>query len=376
MHGGKVSCRLVGGCLLLFVLGLLIGPVAAEEPDRIEPFKPLDSAALILTTQFQGSGVVVDRTDRLVVTNHHVAPAGEPVEAIFAMWTDEGQVFVNRELYVRKGQRIKGRSVASSAKLDLALVQLESIPSTVGEVKLAAKSSQLEDKVHLMGCPGNRQQVWVGGLGTVRSVGEMMPALVGGPKVKARMMELSTPDRRMAAGASGGPAVNEQGELVGVMQSGSTNGSAINCVDVAEVRKLVGFYHRKLGTDAVAKKDYNEGIYRCTKAVTVDPSDALAFHERGAAHSFMQHFEEALADYSSALKLNTTLPRTWRGRASIHYNMGNYAKAVADSSEAIKLDPNYALAYLSRSRAFEKLGQPDRARADRETAFKLDPSLK
>lgn len=372
MHGGTVSCRLVGGCLLL----LLLGPVAAQEPDRIEPFKPIDSAALLLTPQFQGSGVVVDRDDRLVVTNHHVAPVGESVVAIFAMWSDDGLVFVNRELYIRKGQRIKGRSVASSAKLDLALVQLDSIPSTVREIRLATKSPQLEDRVHLMGCPGNTKQIWVGDVGTVRSIGDLIPALADGPKVKARMMELTTPDRRMAPGSSGGPAVNDKGELVGVIQSGSLSGSFLNCVDVTEVRHLVGYYYRKLGSDAVARKDYNEGVARCTKAIAVDPTDALAFHERAAAHSFLQHFDASLADYSAALKLNPSLPRSWRGRASIQYNLGNYAKAVADASEAITLDPGYALAYLSRSRAYAKLGQADRAQADREIAVKLDPRLK
>ncbi len=372
MNSRTLSCRLAG-FLLLFAL---LAPVLAQEPDRIEPFKPIGSAAYILTGKYQGSGVVIDRTDRLLITNNHVVGVGQPAEAIFAMYTDDGQVFTSRELYEKHGKRIRGMCVATSSESDLALLQLESVPQSVAEVKLATTSPKVDDTIYLMGCPGNNKHIWVGGAGSVKFIGELKPTLKQSLIVKAKMMVLTTPDRRMGAGASGGPAVNQQGELVGVIQSGAADSTHLNCVDVSELRKFVGEFFRKVGSAALAKKEYETAVTRCTKAVTFNPADAAAFHERAAAQSFLEHYEQALADYSEAVKIDPKLSRSWRGRASIHYNMGNYAKAVADCTEAIKIDPAYALAYQSRSRAYEKLGQPDQARADREIAVKLDPRLK
>jgi tetratricopeptide (TPR) repeat protein len=369
--------------LLLLILTL---PAAAQNGDRMEPFQPLPSTALVLAPLkagflIQGSAVVIDRNERLMLTNHHVSALGQPLDAIFPIWADDGQVLISRDLYLKRGQRIPGKCVAVANLRDLALIQLDSLPATVGAVKLAEKSPKLEERVHLLGNPGNNKQVWVYGAGKVQFVGDEAPELEGGFKLRARVIKLTTDDRKMSTGASGGPAVNDRGELVGVMQSGTIQAgdkgaSSVRCLDIAEVRQFVGEYHRKLGSAALARQEYTEAVTRCTKAVEVNPGDALAFHERGAARSFQHHYDEAVADYSAALKLNPTLPKSWRGRAAVYIIQGKFDKAVADCTEAVRLDPRYALAYLSRSRAFEKLGKADEARADRDRAVKLDPSLK
>jgi hypothetical protein len=371
MKGATLRSGVAGGLVLLLLLGL----AAADETDRIEPHQPIASTALLLTARGQGNGIVIDRADRLLLTNQHVVQVGQDVEAIFPIWADDGRVLVNRELYLKKGQRIRGKCVAASPDRDLALVQLPSV--AVPEVKLAAKSPSLGDKTYLLACPAKSSQVWVGGVGKVTLVGEReMEFDSGKTKVRARTLQLKTEDRKMGAGASGGPVVSEKAELIGLIQSGPASAEHINCIDIVEIRRFVGEFHRKLGSAALAKKEYSEAVARCTRAVDLNPTDALAFHERGAAQSFLRRFAEAIADYTAALKLDPKLSRSWRGRGSAYYLTGNYPKAVSDCTEAIRIDPAYAQAYLSRSRAYEKLGKLDEARIDREIAGKLDPSLK
>src|SRR5262245_36219745 len=146
MNRGMFPSRLVGFLLLFF----LLGPAAAQkDADLIEPYKPIPSAAVIIAGKFQGTGVVVNYSDRLLLTNFHVAQAGQAADAVLPMFADDGRVYVNRDLYLKKGQRIKGRGVASVPERDLSLVQVDSLPNAIAEVKLAAKSPQLEDRVHL-----------------------------------------------------------------------------------------------------------------------------------------------------------------------------------------------------------------------------------
>jgi tetratricopeptide (TPR) repeat protein len=354
--------------------------VLAQDSDKIEPHKPLPSTALVLAYGekfgIQGSGFLVDRGERLLLTNEHVAKVEQKVEVMFPMTADDGRILANRDLYFKKAPRIRGVCVGSNADRDLALIKLASVPNLVPEVKLAGKMLKVGDRTHLLGNPAKDPQVWVYGFGKVKEVGPAVLTFGPKDKVEATIMVLTTEDRKIGPGASGGPVVNDQGELVGVIQSGAPDARKINCIETAEVRVFLGSYYRFLGTTALEKKDYNEAIAKCTKAVDINPADAVAYNERAVAYAFQRRQEEAIADYTSAVKLDPKLARAWRGRGTAHYMLGKYEQAVADASEAIKVDPKYAQAHLSRSRAYQKLGKSAEAKADYETAVKLDPALK
>jgi hypothetical protein len=354
---------------------LVVSLASAQDADRIEPHKPLPSTALLLSPNGQGSGFLVDRGDRLLVTNSHVARANQAVDVIFPIMADDGRILASRDFYLKKAQRIRAKCIASTSEQDLAILQLPSLPNTVPEIKLAIQSPKEGERTHLLGNTARSAQAWVYGFGKVKAVGTRKVDLGKGQFMEAQTL-LVTADDRIGPGSSGGPVVNDAGELIGVIQSGTLDARHIVCVECSEVRVFLGHYYRNLGTAALAAKDYNQAIARCGKALDANPADALAHHERAAAYSFQQRYEEAIRDYTAAIKLDPKLSRSLRGRASAHYGLGQYDKAVTDCTEAIKIDPNYALAYLSRSRAYEKLGKTDLSKADRDMAIKLDPSLK
>jgi tetratricopeptide (TPR) repeat protein len=361
-----------GAMLVPFLFGLAL---AQNDGDLIEPYKPLPSTALVLTARWQATGFLVDRADRLVLTNNHVVQTNQNVEAIFPITTDDGRIFANRDFYLKKAQRIRGKCLDSTPVRDLAILQLQSVPATVPEVKLASQAPREGDRTHLLGNPANNTQVWVYGFGKVKTVGAAKLDS-GEPGKEARVMVLTTEDRKIGPGASGGPVVNDAGELVGVIRAGAADSRQITCIDSSEVRIFLGEFFRKQGTAALANKDYNEAIARCSKAIEINASDALAYNERGAAYAFQRSFEEAIKDYSLAVKHDPKLSRAWRGRATAYYFLGKYQKAVADCTQAIEVDPEYAQAYLSRSRAHKKLGKTAEAKADYDAAVKLDPALK
>lgn len=359
----------------LILLLAHVGLLPAQTPEKIEPYKPMPSTAIVLTGASQGSGFLVDRANGLMLTNFHVAQPGQNVQVMFPAWSADGMVLARKKYYAENAKRIKGKCVAADPKVDLALLQIESVPPEVPPIKLADVPPRVGEKAHLLGNPGNNDQVWVYGFGKVKSVNKAVMDF-GKLRVEAKSVLLTTEDRRIGPGASGGPVVNDNGELVGVIQSGPADSREVCCIETSEVRGFLGACYRRQAAAATSQKDYNRAIALCGQAIAINADDAVAYHERANAYSFQTRYDEAVADYSAALKINPTLSRTWRSRGSANYFLGKYDRAVEDCTAAIKLDPKYAQAYLSRSKAQEKLGQTAAAAADRETAVKLDPGLK
>ncbi|HWX40148.1 MAG TPA: tetratricopeptide repeat protein, partial [Blastocatellia bacterium] len=73
--------------------------------------------------------------------------------------------------------------------------------------------------------------------------------------------------------------------------------------------------------------------------LVIDPFNALAYYDRGAA---------------------------W-------YSKGDLERAITDFDNAIRIDPRYSDAYIRRGRAWHARGDVDRAIADYDRAIRIDP---
>ena len=131
------------------------------------------------------------------------------------------------------------------------------------------------------------------------------------------------------------------------------------------------------GAEASKNQDWNKAIEAFRKATDLDrkfaPNLAIAYQHRGFASANEQQFEDAIRDFSEALKINSQDPRIYEQRAAVVMKMNDYDKALADYSEAIKLKPNEVRYYLYRSYIYETKGDVKNSMADTERALKLDP---
>lgn len=355
---------------LVLCLGLAgTALAAAAEDDFLAPSPPLPSSALVLTRSNQGSGFLIDQGERLLITNHHVTGAKGDVQVIFPV-IEDGRARAKRDYYLTKAPRLRGKVLYSDAKLDLAAVRLDSVPSAVPELRLASASPKKGDRAHFIGNPGNSAQAWVYDAGTVQRVAQESYLIGKQEAITARSIEVKA-DGLQAGGSSGCPVVNSASELIGVLSAGAEGGRLLVCIDITEVRCFLGAVHRQQGTEALQSGDYTRAVGHCDKALRINPDDPLTYNERGAACSYLDRHDEAIADYTSALKLAPKLVRAYRNRASVYFYKGNYDAAVADSSKAIALDPKYASAYQVRAKAYQKLGKGDEARLDTEKAVLL-----
>ena len=166
------------------------------------------------TDASQGSGVLIDKDKRFVVTNEHVTESAKWVEVYFPVPDLDGTLIQNREYYEmnygfleRLGYATSGRVIAKDSIRDLAIIELTGLPATAREIPhnfnpLLPLTPNIGGTVHILGNPGVLDLWrWTPGLYQGRDADELF--------INANVL----------GGHSGGPVLNAQGVLIGIIQS-------------------------------------------------------------------------------------------------------------------------------------------------------------
>ena len=208
--------------------------------------KTLPSTVLIRSDRSEtrystGTGTLVDRGRRLVLTNYHVVADVEPATVFFSRVQDKVVISDPKFYMSRRAQiGIKGEVIELNKTADLALIQLEKVPDGVNALKFAKDSPEPGQSVHSIGNPGRSGALWVYTPGKVRQVyGTKSSSMIEGKLVDfvARVIET---DSATNLGDSGGPLVNDRAELVGVTKGYTNDARSISTfIDLSEVRKLM-----------------------------------------------------------------------------------------------------------------------------------------
>ena len=228
------------------VVALMVALAPAQEPSAGgKVYKQVvPSVAWIRTSRATGSGTLVDKDRKLVLTNYHVIEGAEKssgYDSVQVYFPDMAGGRPNADRNHYKGKpALRGEVIAVNRRWDLAVVQLNKVPDDVPEVKLAAASPGPGDGIHSIGNAGTSGALWGYVRGSVRNVyPKQWKAKVGNRVLSfnARVIEADSPTN---PGDSGGPLLNDAGELVGVTQGGQTSANAVSYfIDLSEVRKLL-----------------------------------------------------------------------------------------------------------------------------------------
>jgi tetratricopeptide (TPR) repeat protein len=134
------------------------------------------------------------------------------------------------------------------------------------------------------------------------------------------------------------------------------------------------------GAEAAKNQDLDKAIELLRKATDLDHkyADELAavYQRRGFASAKDQRYQEAIADFNEAIKIEARDPRIYEQRAAVEMKIQDYDKALADYSEAIKLKPNEARYLNYRAYIYEVKEDLQDSMADTEKVLKLDPNNK
>ena len=134
------------------------------------------------------------------------------------------------------------------------------------------------------------------------------------------------------------------------------------------------------GAEASKAHDYNKAVELLRKASELDHKYATdlsdVYQQRGYASAQAQKYQDAIADFNEALKIDSRDARIYEQRATVEVKMKDYDKALADYSEAIKLKPDEVRLYLYRGYIYEAKGDLKNSMADTEKVLKQDPGNK
>ena len=132
------------------------------------------------------------------------------------------------------------------------------------------------------------------------------------------------------------------------------------------------------GAEAAKNQDWDKAVELLRKATAMDKkySDELSavYQRRGYADASQQNYQDAISEYSEALKLTPQDVRIYEQRAAVEMKINDYDKALADYSEIIKLKPNEIRYYNYRAYIYELKNDSTNSMTDTEKVLKLDPN--
>ena len=265
---------------------------------------------------------------------------------------------------------------ASDVENDLAILKVSDSnvqPLSSGD----SDAVQLGDTVYVSGNPKESEGTFSEGtISGRREVGSQT------------LLQMTAP---ISPGGSGGPVLNEKGEVIGLAFVTLEDGQSLNYVipsnylkalipksdavkPLVEEKQLVSaetYFYR--GNEKYLMRSYEDAITAYSEAIRLQPDFANAYVNRGLAKEKLGQHEPAIMDYSSAIKIDPTLAGAYNNRGSAQRRLGQHFLAIEDLNTAIQLDPRYVKAYVNRGNAKNSLGHPNEALEDFNTALDLDP---
>ena len=325
-----------------------------------------------------GTGWVYNVEKRLVVTNEHVVHDFDDFTIYFPQTVD-GELVHDPNWYVESGQAFSATVIDRDTERDLAILQLNALPEGARALELADKSPVPGERVFaLAGLPEGSEGLWIMTSGEVRQVYKRSHA----NNHFARVVETQLPTNR---GNSGGAVVNDRLEVVAVVEGHMIQARLVSMfIDVNEIRAYLEEVANLVEPDTAeefetrASRRYDEGRYDqaiadYSAALRIDPKLTSAMVNRGWAYTLKNDFETAKADFDAALKIDPEMRGAYTGRGTSYREQGDHDQAIADFTEAIRRDATDADIYERRAKCYFELGRHEEALQDRNRAVELAP---
>ncbi len=226
-------------CRQLAVVAVAVASLASTAQADVEIYnQTLKSTAWVLAKTggetSSGTGVLVNTEKRLLITNFHVVGDARAAVIFFPEMKNDRPI-VERKYYLENVKKIgiRGRVLGVDRKRDLALIELDRLPAGVQALPVAEKSIGPGEDVQSIGNAGSSEALWVFTSGTVRSVYQKQ-FRTGAGEHDFMVVETQSP---INSGDSGGPVVNNKGELVAISQAISPKARLVSySVDISEVK--------------------------------------------------------------------------------------------------------------------------------------------
>ena len=256
----------------------------------------------------KGSGVLIDKRRRLVVTNEHVIENAQGIYVFFPWRDTKGVLNRDERFYLERwnwfetrGYATRGQVIVQNVKNDLAIVQLARIPVTAREIKHdfsrnVEDSMRQGDKVHILGNPGT--QLWNWTQGTF-----LTPQQICLPSGGACLaMEADA-----EGGNSGGPVLNDQGTFIGILTAG-TDETRAAAAPAKNVRALLNRVPANL-LPIPAQRTYPQQVFKISNRTGVTIPYEIKWASNGNWESFSLRTGFIRVHWSTGQQILSGYPR-------------------------------------------------------------------
>jgi tetratricopeptide (TPR) repeat protein len=149
-----------------------------------------------------------------------------------------------------------------------------------------------------------------------------------------------------------------------------------------EVKPILGDQNQNHKKYFYGRKDHMQKFCLCISilvlsaiigcAITACDKTKEAYIKQGVANVKLKKYNQAIEDFSQAIKLDPNNAEYYYKRGVTYGNLNQHQKAIEDFNEAIRLNPKYAEAYSNRGFVYMvKLDDKKKACSDWKRACEL-----
>ncbi len=161
---------------------------------------------------------------------------------------------------------------------------------------------------------------------------------------------------------NGGPVVTHCGELIAVVTQATEHNILASAVTAGHMsqnlQNALSISTRDFieqGRERLYRGEHERAIEEFSRAIQLNPNDALAYHERGYTYSQLRKYERAIQDFTQAIQLDPFDASAYNYRGQVYSRLRDYEKAIRDFTQAIVESPADSYDHL--------LGLHERAKA-------------
>jgi tetratricopeptide (TPR) repeat protein len=379
--------RLFSSAIVGATVVLMVPQIASAKLSSVEIGKIAEDITVLIDGKAPGSGVTIEKNGNkyTILTARHVVASPN----------------LNYKIVTPDGERhVPSRIQALGNDVDLALVEFTSNKSY--KVAKIGNSDQIPRGTicYLGGFPGMNAAF------SKPLFNFTEGKITGNSSQPMRDGYALVYDNTAVGGMSGGPVLNDKGELIGIHGRGDSRYDELTEQITASNFKLgipINTFVRMAGNNQVAlgvatippkvvtelkaedffvrgvnkssKGDYQGAIVEFNQAISRNPKYVEALTERGYARSELKDSKGAIEDFTQAIKINPNYADAYKYRGVARgRDLKDLKGAIEDLSLAIKNNPKSAQAYYNRGLARSEFKDNEGALQDYTQAIKINPN--
>lgn len=133
------------------------------------------------------------------------------------------------------------------------------------------------------------------------------------------------------------------------------------------------YYNR--GNKYREQGNLDQAIYDYTKAIKVNSKHAKAYYNRANSYVKQGKLSDAVADYIKAAEMNPQYTEAYYNLGNTYEKLGDLSQAISSYTKALETNPKYSAAYCNRGNVYQAQGNFQQAIDDYNKAIDINPNF-